>query len=81
MNQLRTGIKIPVIDLKKTGENILAMRKAAGLSVNDLQYMLDLTSPQAIYGWQQGKYLPSIDNLFILATILNVKIEDIVITS
>ena len=81
MHTLRKGFKIPTIDLQKTGANILKMRKDAGLSVSDLQYMLDLTSPQAIYGWQQGKYLPSIDNLFILAAILNVKIEDIIITS
>ena len=83
VNDMKTlaRVKIPIIDLKKTGENITKMRKDAGLSVSDLQYMLDLTSPQAIYGWQQGKYLPSIDNLFILSAVLGVKIEDIVITS
>ena len=35
----------PVIDLKKTGENIKRLREARCISVVDLQYFLGLASP------------------------------------
>ena len=40
---------IPVIDLARTGANIVNLRKAAGLSVHDLQVVFGFNSPQAIY--------------------------------
>ncbi len=36
-------------------------------------------APQAIYKWQQGKSLPSTDNLFALSRSLGVTIEDILV--
>ena len=58
---------IPTIDLVRTGENIKKLRKESGLSVRDLQEILDLRTSQAIYKWQQGVSLPTVDNLIILA--------------
>lgn len=54
---------IPTIDLAKTGANITRLRKAAGLSVHDLQTVFGFNSPQAIYKWQNGLALPTVDNL------------------
>lgn len=71
--------KLPVIDMDATGKNIEAMRKAAGLSVKDIQRLLGFNSPQAIYKWQRGQSLPSIDNLVALACVLGVGLDDIVI--
>ena len=68
---------IPAIDMNKTGQNIIILRKAAGLSVRDLQDAFGFGTSQAIYKWQQGVALPSIDNLVVLAAILNVKVDDI----
>lgn len=71
---------VPVIDLRATGQNIKTLRKAAGLSVRDLQAILGFTNPQAIYKWQNGDSLPSIDNLVILAAVLGVTIDEILVT-
>ena len=72
------GKKTPVINLRKTGENIARMRKEAGISVRELQIMFGFTNPQAIYSWQSGKSMPSVDNLIILAAILGVTIDEII---
>ena len=69
----------PVIDMKRTGENILALRKRAGLSVTDLSEALGFTRPQAVYRWQQGRSLPTVDNLVILAYLFGVTIDEILV--
>ena len=56
------------------------MRKAAGISVRDLQNVLGFTNPQAIYKWQNGDSLPTIDNLVILAAVLGVTVDEILVT-
>ena len=54
---------IPSIDMIKTGENIDRLRKKTGLSVKQLQDLFGFSTPQAIYKWQHGTALPSVDNL------------------
>lgn len=79
---MRTGTygsgRLPAIDLKRTGQNILRMRKDAGISVRELQVMFGFTSPQAIYNWQNGISLPSVDNFIVLAAVLGTTIEEII---
>ena len=70
--------KLPAIDLKRTGQNITRMRKEAGVSVRELQIMFGFTSPQAIYNWQNGISLPSVDNFIVLAAVLGMTIEEII---
>ena len=70
---------IPAIDMAKTGQNIVILRKKAGLSVKDLQDVFGFGTPQAIYKWQKGIALPTIDNLVVLAVLLGVKIDDILV--
>ena len=72
--------KIPVIDLSATGQNIARLRREAGLSVKDLQDVLGFANPQAIYKWQNGDSLPSVDNRVILAAVLGVTIDEILVT-
>lgn len=62
-----------------TGINITNLRKSAGLSVHDLQMIFGFNSPQAIYKWQNGTALPTVDNLIVLAALLNVRIDDILV--
>ena len=69
----------PVIDVIATGRNISDLRKSRGLSVSDLQEYFGFEAPQAIYKWQKGQCLPTIDNLYALAALLGVTIEDILI--
>ena len=70
----------PTIDLAMTGANIVNLRKAAGLTVRDLQAAFGFNSPQAIYKWQNGTTLPTVDNLIGLAVMLHVRIDDILVT-
>ena len=70
---------IPSIDMVKTGQNINRLRKMAGVSVKDLQDVFGFATPQAIYEWQHGTALPTIDNLVVLASVLGVRIDDILV--
>ena len=70
-------VNLPVIDMARTGQNIGRLRKQAGLSVKDLQDIFGFATPQAIYKWQQGASLPTIDNLVVLAAVLQVRLDDI----
>ena len=72
-------VRVPVIDLRATGQNIKNLRVAAGISVRDLQNILGFTNPQAIYKWQNGDSMPSIDNLVILAAVLGVTVDEILV--
>ncbi len=71
--------RIPVIDLTATGINITRLRVNAGLTVKDLQDIFGFSTPQAIYKWQRGTALPTVDNLVVLAAVFGVRIEDILI--
>lgn len=69
----------PVIDLTATGANILRLRKARGLSVRELQQFFGFEEPQAIYKWQRGQSLPTVDNLYALSALLGVPMNDILV--
>ena len=70
---------MPVIDMVRTGQNIGRLRKQAELSVRDLQDIFGFATPQAIYKWQQGAALPTLDNLVVLAAVLQVRMDDILV--
>ncbi len=69
----------PTIDLAATGRQIAKLRKAKGLSVKDVQEFFGFEAPQAIYKWQKGSTLPSVDNLFALSALLEVPVNEILI--
>ena len=71
--------QFPVIDLTATGLNITRLRIIAGLTVRDLQDIFGFSTPQAIYKWQRGTALPTVDNLAVLAAVFGVKIDDIIV--
>ena len=70
---------MPAIDMTATGRNIMRLRKAAGLTVKDLQDIFGFTTPQAIYKWQHGTALPTIDNLVVLAAVFEVSLDEIIV--
>ena len=72
-------MNFPTINLVATGQNIVRLRKAAGLSVKDLQEIFGFATPQAIYKWQKGTAMPTIDNLVVLAMVFQVKMDDIIV--
>ena len=72
-------VRVPVIDMTATGINITRMRIRAGLTVRDIQDIFGFSTPQAIYNWQRGTAMPTVDNLAVLAAVLGVKIDDILV--
>ena len=68
-----------VIDPIATGANILQLRKDRGLTVLDLQTYFGFEEPQAIYKWQRGQSLPTVDNLYALAALLEVSMDEILV--
>ena len=70
---------IPTIDMVQTGKNIQYLRQKAGLSVKDLQQIFGFATPQAIYKWQHGAAMPTIDNLIVLAVVFGVTVDDIIV--
>ena len=69
----------PVIDLTATGKNILRLRRERGLSVRDVQRFFNFEEPRAIYKWQSGQSLPSLDNLYALSALLRVSMDEILV--
>ena len=78
---LAAGYSVPVIDPEATGRNIERLRRAAGRSVRELQSALGFASPRAIYKWQQGQALPTLDNMVILARVLERPMEEIIVVT
>lgn len=72
-------MNLPVVSMQQTGRNIATLRKQRGISVRQLQCMLGFATPQAIYKWQHGESLPSIDNLVALSAVLAVPIDEILV--
>ena len=71
----------PVIDLEATGKNILRLRREKGLSVRDMQGFFRFEEPRAIYKWQSGQSLPTVDNLLALSKLLEVSMEEILVSN
>lgn len=69
----------PVIDLAATGDNIRRLRVARGLTVRDLQSYFGFAEPRAIYKWQKGESLPTVDNLYALGVLFEVPIDQILV--
>ena len=68
---------LPVVNMVQTGQNIRQIRKQCGLTVKDLQDIFGFATPQAIYKWQQGTALPTVDNLVVLSAVFGVPMESI----
>ena len=62
-----------------TGKNIVRLREESGLSVRNLQEIFGFATPQAIYKWQHGTAMPTIDNLIVLSAVFQVSMDEIII--
>jgi len=70
--------KYPTIDMIATGKQIEALRFLKGWSIKELQDYFGFEYPQAIYKWQCGRCVPSVDNLYALAKLFGVRMDDII---
>ena len=50
----------------------------AGLSVKDLADIFKFATPQAVYKWQHGVAMPTLDNLVVLAAVFGVSMDEII---
>lgn len=71
---------MPSIDMIRTGENIKRIRRERGVTVAEIAKYMGFSSPRAIYKWQNGETLPSVDNLLALSFLLDVTMDEIVVT-
>ena len=69
----------PVIDTVATGDNIRRLREKSGLTVKDLQSYFGFEEPRAIYKWQKGESLPTVDNLYALGKLFGVPMDQILV--
>ena len=71
--------RMPIIDTIKTGQNIRGMRIKSGMTIKDIQDVCGI-SAAAVCKWQNGQAVPTVDNLVVLSSIWNVRIDDIIAT-
>ena len=45
----------------------------------EIQTIFNFSSPEAIYAWEKGKYIPSIDNMIVIAEVYGVTVDDFIV--
>ncbi len=70
--------KIVELDSIGTGLRIKQLMKEKNVKTMDVSKKLNI-SFQAVYRWQKGEVLPSLNNLFILAQILETDVDDLLV--
>ena len=81
MKKPNDNLFFPAIDLPATGQNIKRLRYSQRLTIRDLQDYFGFDAPQAIYRWERGEALPSVDNLVALGNLFGVPVDSILIKS
>ena len=71
--------RYPEIDVKATGRKIREKCAEKGLSVTQIQEFLFVGSNQAVYSWYSGRTLPRLDTFYALASLLEVKMDDLIV--
>ena len=71
--------RMPTIDLPATGMNIGILMKMNGISAADVADRMGFSSRNAVYKWIKGESLPTLDNIVILAELLDVTVEEILV--
>ena len=77
---MKTTFLRPVLDLEATGTKIKTLMKQRGITPRQLQLLLNFPYVQTVYNWFAGKNMPTLDNLIVLAKVLDVAMDDIVVT-
>ena len=68
------------IDSIKTGEKIKASIVRSNIQIKELAKMMSV-SKQAVYKWICGESLPSLENVVLLSSILNVPLDELIVRS
>lgn len=70
-------VTFPVLDPQATGNRIKEIRVAKHISVHDICEFMGFENPQAVYKWQRGESLPTVDNLYALSRLFETPMEQI----
>ena len=70
----------PVIDPVGTGTNIRILIRNSGNTIAGIGRMPGIADMSTMYKWLRGDALPGIDNMLALSILLNVPINDILVT-
>lgn len=68
------------LDAILSGQKIHGRILQSGYSIKEIQNMLGLECPQSVYRWLKGRSMSSIDNLYMLSQILDVHMEDLLVS-
>ncbi|MCR5666097.1 MAG: helix-turn-helix domain-containing protein [Eubacterium sp.] len=71
-------MEYPTIDVVKTGERIRELRITHHFTVAQVSEYMGLCSEQAVYKWQRGDSLPTVDNMYALSRLFDTTIDDII---
>lgn len=69
----------PVIDVQETGRQLKRECDRRHVSPRELQEFLGLAALQSVYGWFQGRALPSLDNFYALSCYLGMRMEELLV--
>ena len=69
-------MEYPTLDVKATGVR-KKLRKERRLKVEEVARFMGFESEQAIYKWQRGESLPTVDNLYALSRLFETTVDDI----
>ncbi len=73
-------MNLSIIDVDASCKKLKEHCDAKGYTAAGLQKALGLESSQACYKWFAGKNLPSIDNLIAISRLLDIKVDEILVT-
>lgn len=69
----------PVINAIETGANIRRLMDERGITTGTLRKIFGFTTASAFYKWFDGRSIPTVDHLVVLAKIFECSIDDILI--
>lgn len=72
-------MEFPVIDYKKTGNQIRQLCRKKNIKPTDIKRELRLSCVQTVYKWFQGDNVPSIENFYALSLLLGIKMEEMIV--
>ncbi len=72
-------VDFPTINPKATGNRIRDLRKKNHMKIDDIVNFMGFESQQAVYKWQRGESLPSVDNLYALSRLFGTTVDDILV--
>ena len=68
-----------IFDKEATSIRLRSLRIKANLTHERLAALLQLNTPRVIYDWEYAKKMPNVENLYNLALIFNIKMEDLLV--